>query len=626
MRVAQGAMLAVGVSVVLIQCRAEDQKHKVSGISGVAELDAAAISGGASFTFDGRTILTRSALLEIIKEQGDEINDGASASDNQFGGRLKSPSSNSDDKFSAGILAKARVKGQGERVNFSIKLNDEDMAALGGASALPGLKVTGHTSLDSDAGCHGADFSSIDGIGVEILDKASEILSACTLTSNRLESRDRVVTQFNLEMNVGRGAIKLSTLSRMFKGSNDGEPCKYNVAQAMASVEGACISYIEDITHGSGAGLKASAQANLQLGDSALGFRAHVPTPNLHQILTLASGDGSQVPTEDESVLIKIDRSTTTRTIGAGEMGRYIGGKMPVRINNWEGTVDFAEMNSRRQPSYKFTRTDGPAETVVGFIETKYDPKPVPVPVPTPTPTTIPTASGICESVLSSSFPSGSSALPAGSTAGYVSLMNPLTSVCTASSGTSMCRQFKSIDSALFASIKSEYGVPNKKSGAAYFEVYVLRSCSAQASTVGLSPTPVSGLGVLSMGIESSGKLIGQGVSAAVFPKSKAGDVIQVLADFDNKRLYLGHNNEWVYFPQAGTPSVASVFDQAKFTAGLMVTKGDGTAIDYAPFITLGAGWEVLVNMGQQAFRYSVPDLAAVLPSTTAPVVLKGWY
>lgn len=620
----------------LIQCRAEDQKHKVTRDLGAVERDASGLDGESSFSFDERTPLTREELLKVLKDKADDIIDIETVSSEE-GNKGKSYSQ-SDSDFS---LEKARVEGNNEEAHlfFSMDENDLPQSQLGPMSAL-GIQLDVRADGKISMACQGANFSGIKGVGGSVMYKAILIRDECLQRTKQYGMGERQVIKMNIKAPPALGMNESSYLLRKYTGSADGDLCRFKFVgegkDRLASVEGSCLNFIDEVTPtlGGGGGAITMGRKGGNLGLTGM--------PPVHHSLALGAANVNP-PEKGQSILVRVDQSNVTREAPLssddnGVPGEYTKGKMPVRINNWEGSVDFGQLNARRMPAYTFTRMDAPAETVSGFIGSASGP------LPTPTPPPRPPVHDNCVSVAASTFPSGAGTIPAGKSAGYFNLSNSLSSRCTPSGSAATCRQFKTIDSAGLANsreaIKPEYGLPSKSTGAAYYEIYVLRSCPNQPARMGLSPQLDSGVAeYLSMSIESSGKIVGQGVSSPVmgtfvhgvsprlpWPKIKAGDVIQVLADFDNKRLYLGRNNEWIQSPQIGTSFFGAAFNSGKATAGILLTKVDQTAIDYVPFVSLGAGWEVLANMGQSNFKYTPPTLPAVAPLTNPAQVLKGWY
>ena len=592
----------------LIQCRAEDQKHKVTGDLEAVERDASDLAGESSFSFDERTPLTREELLKVLADKGDDIIDTESMGSE--GGNKAELASHGD---SEDPLKKARVEGNNEEAHlfFSMDENDLPQSQLGPMSAL-GIQLDVRADGKISMACQGANFSGIKGVGELVLRKALLIRDECLQRSKQYGLGERLVAKMNIKAPPAFG-MNQSRLSRKYMGSPDGDLCRFKFAgegkDRLASVEGSCLNFIEEVTQTSGGGRDA---ANMNL----TGLSAANPSlalPSVHTALALGAANAN-APKKNQSILIRVDSSNATREAPLlpddsdnGVPGDITTGKMAVRINNWEGSVDFGQLNARRQPAYTFTRMDAPGETVSGFIGSASGPLPTPTPTPTPPPR--PPVQDNCVSVEASTFPRGAGTIPAGKSAGYFNLSNSLSSRCTASgSSAATCRQFKTIDSAGLANsreaIKPEYGLPSKRTGAAYYEIYVLRSCPNQLASMGLSPQLDSGVAeFLSMSIESSGKIVGQGVSSPVmgtfvhgasprlpWREIKAGDVIQVLADFDNKRLYLGRNNEWIQPPQIGTSFFGAAFNSGKATAGILLTKFDQTTIGYVPFVSLGAG------------------------------------
>ena len=624
----------------LIQCRAEDQKHKVTRDLGAVERDASDLAGESSFSFDERTPLTREELLKVLADKGDDIIDTESMGSE--GGNKAELASHGD---SEDPLKKARVEGNNEDVHVFVSMDESDLpqSQLGPMSAL-GIQLDVRADGKISMACQGANFSGIKGVGGLVMLKAILIRDECLQRSKQYGMGRRFVMKWNLKAPPALG-MNESRLSREYMGSADGDLCRFKFAgegkDRLASVEGSCLNFIEEVTQtsGGGGGAITMGRKGGNLGLTGL--------PSVHTALALGAANAN-APKKNESILIRVDSSNATREAPLlpddsdnGVPGDITMGKLAVRINNWQGVVDFGQSNIRRLAPYTFTRMDAPAETVSGFIGSASN-RP---PTPTPTPPPRPPVQDNCVSVEASTFPRGAGTIPAGESAGYFNLSKSPSSSCTASGGSAAtCRQFKTLDSAGLANsreaIKPEYGLPSKSTGAAYYEIYVLRSCPNQPARMGLSPQLDSGVAeFLSMSIESSGKIVGQGVSSPVmgtfvhgvsprlpWPKIKAGDVIQVLADFDNKRLYLGRNNEWIQPPQSGTFFFGGAFDSEKATAGILLTKVDQTTIGYVPFVSLGAGWEVLANMGQSNFKYTPPTLPAVAPLTKPRQVLKGWY
>ncbi|MEY4631389.1 MAG: hypothetical protein RIQ81_1509 [Pseudomonadota bacterium] len=627
----------------LTGCSLDSQRRKIEGRrkGGEQPASVALPTSGASFSFTGKTVLSRSMVEEVLRKEGDFINDRADSEDNTGPNASNAPEKPDDQESNCDKIGQQiTIEGAGDtyKARGSIGLS-ADNTCTEDPLMKSGARISGHFAILMEGRCGGGDFSGLSSPLEPMNSVFSERLSSCGKSTSVVESRVSHASLFEVDISEalkklnGQGApaaslqAKFHEESRRFFGSPDGGKCRRKIGpEKKAVVDGACVDFNEKITL---LPPRSEAGANLGLStSSSFGIPRRMLTPSLHSILSMAGGGAQLSLAGDEmlKVLILIDRSKLiVERLPSGELGRYRSGKADVQVNNWKGVIDFDDLNDRNQPAYSLTRIDQPGEKISGRIETANDPRVVP-PIPEPTPP----SELLCQDAVASAYPA-SAAQSSGFTPDVGFTLGSLGYACKdVATAQANCRHVANASIVQAAQPKGFVAASRKSSGAWYFEVLVTRSCNSTAGAFKFGADlnlPLAS--TFEAGIDLGASLLPQGSTAKrlklsgdeLLPPLKAGDVIRVFVQVDNPanpvsggKLYLGINNSWA--DSAGLMYGASL-DVAKVTAFLPAAFGD-TTYQYGPSISLGSGWQAMANFGQLAFKYAKP-------SVTGLEIKDGW-